>query len=126
MLGWLHQADDPRRTRPSDSDIQDSLARGDFGCSEEHAFGARRARGSQVGANQIKEERNDVEPTEVLFSCGVSVCVFVRGGRSEPALEANGSLPRCDLGILVIHGVKRWGGAGPSRQAGLDAKLGPG
>ena len=58
------------------------------------------ARGLQVGVNQIKEERNDVEPTEVLFSCGVSVCVFVRGGRSEPALEANGSLPRRDLGIV--------------------------
>ena len=53
-----------------------------------------------AGAVQKREERNDVEPTEVWFTCGVSVCVLVRGGRSEPALEANGGLPRRDLGIV--------------------------
>ena len=64
---------------------------------------AREEKGAlRLGQNKNRGT-NHVEPTEVLFAGGMSVCVLVRGVRSEPAPETNGSLPRGAVGVFPRH-----------------------
>ena len=76
-----------------------------------------------------RKERNETMWSR-LKSCSLAVCLFVFlfvvVGASLHLKPMGAFLAATSGSFLVIHGVNRWGGAGPSRQAGLDAKLGPG